>query len=415
MKTIRTYIHEIAFHSDEREDRFSALPDAIKMPVFLGLSTRIRQDLLTKLPDKDVLPLLEALDPLQLSRAVRGLSNRRREKLLSLVEVSVQRSVTDLLSFDPHTAASFMHTNYIQVESSKTIAEVAKEVQAFERETGRTPVAIVMNDGYVMGILPLSRLGIVDPDDKIEDHTEKIVMIPSTTPYSDVIKTFHLHPHARIIVTNPNGAVMGVLYSDDVLAYIHEVKESSLSQFAGLRRDENIFDNARQKVNFRWKWLVINLGTAFLASSVVGAFEETLARNVLLAVYLPIVAGMGGNAATQTLALMVRSIALGQITLENCGRALWNEVKAGFLNGFMNAILVFSVVTITTGKPMVGFVLGCALTFNLMIAGCFGTIIPLIMQRLGKDPASSATIFITTATDICGFFAFLGLATLLLM
>jgi magnesium transporter len=132
-------------------------------------------------------------------------------------------------------------------------------------------------------------------------------------------------------------------------------------------------------------------------------------------VYLPIVAGMGGNAATQTLALLVRSISLGQITLANCGRAMLNEVKAGFFNGVINAVIVFTVVTVSTGQPMIGFVLGMALIFNLMIAGFFGTLVPLLMQRWGKDPASSATIFITTATDICGFFAFLGLATLLIL
>lgn len=415
MTPLRQHIHEISFHPHDRGIRFMALDESIRLRTFLGLSSHIQAELIQDLADHDVVPLLEALDPLALSHVLRHVPERRRQTFLSRIQQSVSESAAQLLSFDSHTAAGFMHTEYVQVESTDTIGQCAKVVREYEEKTGKIPVILGIKDGYLVGTLPVYQLGLASSKDEIGQHLQRVITIPSTTSYEDMLRTFRMHPHSRIIVMNDRGAIMGVVYSEDVLGFLHESEGSSLSDFAGLHKEENAFDSALRKVRFRWKWLVINLGTAFLASFVVGAFEDTLSKNVLLAVYLPIVAGMGGNAATQTLALLVRSIALGQITLSSCGRTLWNEIKAGFYNGIINAFIVFAVVTALTGQALIGGILGLALVFNLMIAGTFGTIVPLVMQRWGKDPASSATIFITTATDICGFFAFLGLATLLLL
>ena len=159
---------------------------------------------------------------------------------------------------------------------------------------------------------------------------------------------------------------------------------------------------------------MLNLGTAFLAAFTVGLFDETISKHVLLAVYMPIVAGMGGNAATQTLAVMVRGLAQHDVDTKSILQTLKNEVSSGFINGSINAVIVTAVIYLINRDLLVGLVLGSAMIFNLCIAGFFGTLVPVVMKRLGKDPASSATIFITTATDIFGFLAFLGLATLLL-
>ena len=175
-----------------------------------------------------------------------------------------------------------------------------------------------------------------------------------------------------------------------------------------------MLDGAADKVKFRYKWLIINLGTAFLASFVVSLFGSTISKYVLLAVYMPIIAGMGGNAATQTMAVMVRGIALKQIDLKSPFNALKKEVLAGAINGIINGIIVALVVIIINHDLMIALILAMAMVANLIVAGFFGTLIPLVMKRLGKDPASSATIFITTATDVLGFLAFLGLAKLLL-
>jgi magnesium transporter len=169
------------------------------------------------------------------------------------------------------------------------------------------------------------------------------------------------------------------------------------------------------KVKSRYKWLVINLGTAFLAAAVVGLFEDTIAAFTLLAVYMPVVAGMGGNAGTQSMAVTVRGIALGQVSLPTGGRAVFNEVVAGAANGAITGFLVAVIAAVFNRSPLLGLVLGVSMVLNLVIAGFFGTLIPLVLSRIGKDPATSATIFITTATDVLGFLVFLGLARAVLV
>jgi len=208
--------------------------------------------------------------------------------------------------------------------------------------------------------------------------------------------------------------VLGIIYSDDVLQLMHEQESASLYDFAGISDEESVMDSTRRKVRFRYKWLIINLFTAFLAAFTVGLFEATLTKYVLLAVYMPIVAGMGGNAATQTLALVVRGISLKQIDLKTAGRTLRNEMSAGFINGLINGVIVCGVVIAKDGDYRIAIVLALAMVINLFVAGFFGTLIPLIMHKLKKDPATSATVFITTATDVLGFVAFLGLATIIL-
>jgi magnesium transporter len=178
---------------------------------------------------------------------------------------------------------------------------------------------------------------------------------------------------------------------------------------------EGVKDGVWSKVRHRYKWLIINLGTGFLAAAVVGLFENTLNEIVLLAIYMPIIAGMGGNAATQTLAVMVRGIAVGEVKLANSLTPILNEAGAGLVNGVINGLLVAVIAMFWNQNPLLGFVLGIAMVFNLVIAGFFGAFVPLVMKEFGKDPATSATIFITTATDVFGFFVFLGLATIILL
>jgi len=225
-----------------------------------------------------------------------------------------------------------------------------------------------------------------------------------------VIETFKSHPHDKIVVLDDDGSILGIIYSDDVLKLLKKASVNDLQRFAGVSEEEDVLDPPLVKVKNRYRWLIINLATAFLAASVVSLFQKTISAYVLLAVYMPIVAGMGGNAGTQTLAVMVRGLALKEIEPKRVQKVIINEMVAGGINGIINGGLVALVATLWNKSPMLGLIVAIAMIVNLVIAGFFGALIPLIMKKLGKDPASSATIFITTATDVCGFFAFLGLA-----
>lgn len=412
--SLSSLIHDITYKPKERVSLFKALEEEKKKEVLLLLSQHVQAQLLSKLDNEEILPILEHLDPDDTTDLLQTLSKKRQKVLLELLSDDLQSKVSLLLEFDPKTAAGVMSLNYILVKEESTIGEVAEQMEIHERRTGKLPVVVVLKEQTVIGFLPGHRLAFARPTHSVQEYTKKISVVKHTAKYNDILDHFSEHPHSKVVVLGENKNVLGVIYADDVLRLVHEHESASLYDFAGVSDEENIFDTVKNKVKSRYKWLIINLGTAFLAAFTVGLFEDTIAKHVLLAVYMPIVAGMGGNAATQTLAVLVRGIALNQIDLQSSLPTLKKELGAALINGLINGLLVAIIVIIFNRDLEVAFVLGIAMIVNLLVAGFFGTLVPLIMTKLGKDPATSATIFITTATDVLGFMAFLGLATILL-
>lgn len=308
-----------------------------------------------------------------------------------------------------------MNIDYIQINESDSIGEVAKQFKIHEKRTGHSPTIIVLKqEGVLSGYLPGHELGFAFPKDKAKKYVKKINTIPYFASQEEAIELFRNFPHSKIAVLGETGQVLGIIYSDDILRLLREQESASLYNFAGVSKEESVLDGTIVKVKSRYKWLILNLGTAFLASFVVGFFEETISKYILLAVYMPIIAGMGGNAATQTMAVMVRGISLKQINPDSPLYMLKKEVLAGAANGIINGIIVACIVLLINKDLMIALILALAMVINLIVASFAGTLIPLLMKKIGKDPASSATIFITTATDVLGFLAFLGLAALLL-
>ncbi len=215
-----------------------------------------------------------------------------------------------------------------------------------------------------------------------------------------------------------DGSVLGVVRADDVLTVAEAAAGETLYEFTGVVEAESVLDSPGTKVRRRYRWLILNLATAFLAAAVVGLFESTITAVAILAAYMPVVAGMGGNAGTQAMAVTVRGISLGQVSLATGRQVVATEVVAGGVNGLITGGLVAVVaVAFSFGEfgIQLGAVIGVSMVANLVIAGFFGAVTPLVLDRLGYDPATSATIFITTATDVLGFLVFLGLARLVLL
>ncbi len=407
-------IHKISFKPKERLDIFQSLPESSQADVILRLTKHMQYEILSKLKDDEIINLAGYLDPDELTDVLQLLPAKKSNKIIEKLNTSLKEDITKLLEFDPKTAGGLMNVDYIQVDEDDSISNTLKKLKIHEKRTGRLPAIIVDKDGKVSGYLPGHELGFAKQYEKVKKYVRHIETIDHNAEHEDVLKKFKDYPHNKLVVVGDKKNVIGIIYSDDVLGIMHEQASKSLYDLAGVSEEEQVQDSALAKVKFRYKWLIINLGTAFLAAFTVGLFDETISKYVLLAVYMPIVAGMGGNAATQTLAVLVRGIAYGQITLKNAWKALKNEVSAGFVNGIINGIIVSVVIIILNHDIKLALVITIAMIANLMIAGLFGTMVPLIMQKLGKDPASSATIFITTATDVFGFLSFLGLATLLL-
>ena len=380
----------------------------------MKLSDREGGSVLRKLTDEEILQLLKYVDPDEASEILRFVSPRRRKVLVRSLSEEIKGKVERLLSFHPHEAAGMMDLNYIQVPKDATYEHVAVDLTRHENLTGKFPVILAVEDGLLAGELHGHELVEHKPSDKIADGLKPVATARFDLPEREVIRMFKAHPHTRIVVLDADESIMGVVFTDDILRVMHAQQTQSLYDFAGVSQEEDVHDSVALKVRSRAVWLMINLGTAFLAASVVSLFSETISRTVVLAAFMPIVAGMGGNAATQTLAVMVRGLAMKEVELASGLRVVLNEIGAGFVNGAINGTIVALIATVFNQNPMLGLVTGTAMVFNLMVAGAAGATIPMIMQKLGKDPATSATIFITTCTDVLGFFVFLGLASVLL-
>lgn len=407
-------LKDILFRKDNRTELFLAQPLEKRIEILEGVTQSVRRDILRHVEDEVVVEILQAIDPDDATDDLQLLGPKKRERVLQLLSQDLKDSLSTLLEFDAETAAGLMTLDYIQVDEGDTVATIAKKFKAHEIRTGRPPVILMMKEGKLSGFLPGHELGFARKSELVGKFTKRIPSISYAANHDQVFDMFRSHPHAKVAVLNDSGDVVGIIYSDDILRVMHEHEASSLYDFAGISHEETVSDTARKKIEHRYRWLIINLGTAFLAAFTVGLFKETLSKYVLLAIYMPIVAGMGGNAATQTLAVLVRGIALKQIELRTALRTLKNEVGAGMVNGLINGVIVGAVVILFNHDYKIAFVLALAMIINLLVAAFFGTLVPLVMSKLGKDPAASATIFITTATDVLGFLVFLGLGTIIL-
>ncbi len=393
---------------------FSVVPDNEKGFLLLRLPKRYRQDILKRLDDKSLISAINYLAPDDATDIIQELPKRKGKRIIKKLSSELKHKVEFLLRFNPRTAAGIMNIDYIEVEPDYDFRKVSRLIRKHEKRTGKVPSIIVVENGFLVGELPHYELGIHTKTAKIRKFIKKLPAVKYDANADEVIRVFKSHKHSKIAVLNDGFSILGLIYSDDILALIEKETSNGLYDFAGVRHEEDILDSIIAKVRSRSGWLIINLVTAFIASAVVSLFQETISAFVLLAIYMPIVAGMGGNAGTQALAVTVRGLALKEIELKKSAKVLFNEVCAGAINGFIVGVIVALVAINFNKSPMLGFVIFISMILNLMFAGFFGVLIPLTLKMLGKDPASSAVVFITTATDVIGFFSFLGLASLLL-
>jgi magnesium transporter len=379
----------------------------------LNLTKYNRKRILNKLKSHEILNLLHYVDPDDATDLLQSLSNIRRKKIIQKLDIHKKEKVEFLLRFNPNTAAGIMSLDYIQISKGMKFDKVFVLIKKHEIRTGKTPAILVVEHGYLIGKIPWRLIIHCKEKQKVDSYIRKCPTIRFDKDEDDIVKCFKANPHNNIVVLDEDNSILGVIYSDDVLRIIEE-PTGDLYDFAGVRDEENVNDSALTKVKYRYKWLIINLFTVFLAAYVVSLFQDTISSFVLLAVYMPVVAGMGGNAGTQTLAVVVRGLTLKEIDPKSGKKIILKEMAAGAINGTIVGVLVAIIATLWNHNPLLGIAIGSSMVINLMIAGLFGSTIPLIMKYLRKDPATSATIFITTATDICGFFIFLTLATMLL-
>jgi magnesium transporter len=299
--------------------------------------------------------------------------------------------------------------------AEQTVDETLKQVRLLAESRRLFYLYITDERLHLLGIVSLWQLVTASADRPLREiMSTEVVTVRVDTPEEEVAQVFSRYDLLMIPVVAGEGRFTGAITVDDVLDVVEAQATQDLYRLANLSVQEGVSTSAMRSVRLRLPWLLVNLTTAFLAAFVVSQFQATIAKYVVLAVFMPIVAGMGGNAGTQTLTVMVRALALGEMDLRRAGGVLLRQTAVGLMNGLGTGLILGLVALVWERNAVLAGVLFFAATVNLTIAGFFGAGVPLVLRRLNLDPALGSSILVTTATDVCGFLAFLGTATLLL-
>jgi magnesium transporter len=355
-----------------------------------------------EIPSDDAAALVDHL-PEELSAAV-----------LDLIRPKPGGGVSELLEYEEQTAGRLMNPNVFALSEELTAGEAITALQTARDVEMVFYLYVVDERRHLVGVVSLRRLLLVPPDTPLKRiMTSDIYSARVDTDQEEVARQVASYNLLAIPVVDAENKLVGSITVDDVIDVIKDEATEDVYRLAGVSRDDGVLTPPRESLRRRLPWLLVNLATAFIAASVVGLFSHTIERVVALAVFMPVVAGMGGNAATQTLAVVVRGIALGELTWSNARHALIKEGLVGLGNGLAvglaGAVLVWVV---TRGDWPLGLILMAAMVINMFVAAFAGTLIPLGLRVLKIDPALASSVFITTFTDVCGFLSFLGLATI---
>jgi magnesium transporter len=401
---------------DARVQLIRSLGNDFPSDVLSELDGTVRDQLLRELP-KDV--LAKAVTELETDDAaylLEDLDEAQKQEILDQLPAGERAALERNLEYPEETAGRLMQTDFVAVPPFWTVGQVIDHM----RETEDLPetfsdIYVVDPTHHGMGGLDLSRLLRTKrevPVEKIMDTDRQVVL--ATADQEAVARQFERYDLKSAPVVDADKRLVGVVTVDDVVEVIEEEAEEDLRRLSGVG-DESIADSVIYTVRNRFLWLFINLGTALLASSVIKLFDATIDQMVALAVLMPVVASMGGNAATQTMTVAVRALATHELGPLNATRVILREASVGLVNGLVFAVLVGCIVLFWFGVDTLGIVIAMALICNFVAAALAGILIPLGLSRWGFDPAVSSGVFVTMVTDVVGFFAFLGLATLWLL
>ena len=403
------------------------LPIADQTTLVRRLTPEQAGAVLYEMDDETLLGLVEALEQGEVSRildrmapdeaadVVESLPEGRAEQILDLMRKEESEEVQELLRYGESTAGGLMTPEFIAVHEDMTVAQALEHVRKSASADSTFYVYVVDDHEHLVGVVPLRRLITADPATPVSAIRQRdVVSVNAETDQEEVARLVTKHNLPAVPVVDRDNRLLGTITVDDVIDVIHEEATEDIHRLAGVAGDETVFDSPAKAVRRRFVWLLINLPTAVLAASVVGLFEESIRAMAALAVFMPIVAGMGGNAGIQTFTVIVRAIALGDLTRANTRQILGREVLIGLANGVGTGLVAGAIAYLWKGKALLGAILGVAMIVNMLVAGLAGTLIPVLLRRLRVDPAVATGVLVTTLTDCFGFLSFLGLATLLL-
>ncbi|HTU66951.1 MAG TPA: magnesium transporter [Steroidobacteraceae bacterium] len=400
----------------QREVVWNFVEPEIEGDVLLELNDEARQSILEGMNAEELLAASEDMEVDDLADLVGDLPETVGAQLVKSMDTQDRERLNTLLSYEPDTAGGLMNTDTVSVRADVTVEVVLRYLRMRGELPDKTDrLFVVDRNDFYLGTVALTRLLTDDPEKPVGDILD--IDAPRIAPdlnANDVSRLFQDRDLVSAAVVETGGKLLGRITIDDVVDVIREEAAHEVMSSAGLRDEEDVFAGVFPSTRRRLVWLGINLVTAFLAAAVVSRFEGTIEKVAALAALMPIVASMGGIAGTQTVTLIIRGIALGQVEWVNARWLLWKEIAVGSLNGLIWAVIVGSVTVVWFGSWKISAIIAAATLTNLFAAAAVGTLVPLFLKRMRIDPALSAGVILTTFTDCIGFATLLGLGSLFL-
>lgn len=385
--------------------------------ILLEVSDAVRQTLIADMDSDELLAAAEQLDTDELADLAPDLPKDVLQDLLDSLDTQNRERLQSALSYPEDAVGALMDFDIVTIREDITL-EVALR---YLRRLGSLPdhtdkLFVVDRNDILRGVLPLKRMVVNDLDANVADiMAEDAVVFHPEDIADEAAKAFERYDLVTAPVVDGNNKLVGRITVDAVMDFIRDEAESDKLSMAGLREEEDFFASVWKSVQNRWAWLAINLVTALVASRVIGLFEGSIEKIVALAALMPIVAGIGGNSGNQTTTMIVRGLALGQIASHNMHSLITKELGVALLNGLLWGSVLGGIAYALYGSYQLGLVMMSAMTLNLLLAAVMGVMIPLVMNKFGRDPAVGSSVLITAMTDSGGFFIFLGLATIFLI
>ena len=385
--------------------------------ILLEVSDAVRETLIADMDSHEIIAAANALDADELADLAPDLPRDVVRELMDTLDAQQRERLKSALSYDDDQVGSLMDFDMVTIRDDVTLEVVSRYLRRFDMLPDHTDKLFVVDtEGVLKGVLPIKKLLVSSPDELVgEVMSDDPVVFNPLDDAGEAAQAFERYDLISAPVVDKHGKLFGRLTIDEMVDYIREESEAEVLNAAGLREEEDIFASVWKSVRNRWAWLAINLCTALIASRVIGLFEGAIEQLVALAALMPIVAGVGGNSGNQTITMIVRGLATGQVQAVHGKRLIRKETGVALINGLFWGLVLALIAYLLYGNAALSLVLLAAMTLNMLLAAFMGVIIPLLRVRMGGDPALGSSVMITAITDSGGFFIFLGLATMLLL
>jgi magnesium transporter len=403
--------------SEYQLSAFSLLNTENASDVIHDLHDELREEILETIQQPRLVKIMDEMDSDEATDIAAELDEGRLKDVLEKIDKEDSEEIKQLLVYDEESAGGLMQKEIIAVNADMKRDEIIEYIRQNHEEVENIHYVFVVDDkNKLLGIIEISRLLLAKLQREARDIMDKdVISVPVDMDQEQVAHMFRKYDIYILPVVDKANQLLGRITVDDIIDVIDDEASEDVYKMVGLESEDRVFTSPLSSVRKRLPWLTLNLFTALLVSSVVGIFESTIKQLSFLAVLMPIVAGLGGNSGTQTLTVITRGIALGELTLHNTFKAILKEITVGIINGLLIGSVAMLLAYLFKGNILLGVVLAVAMICNMFIAGLVGSLIPVIMKRLKFDPALASSVIITMLTDIGGFASFLGLASIMLM